>query len=227
LTQKIALLRTKPKDRRDVWNAGLLDGCRFDGKYEMPMLPKCSIVPDKLTAFSDAKIDKADGSFIHTFQDDYKFERLRRRPRRYLRLLLSYGGAIAPDFSVYRAMPLSLQINSVFRSRALGYWWAKNGVTVVPNVRWGDERSYEFCFDGLPQGSVVAVGTHGCIKRIRDRNYFLEGFFVMLERIRPTTVIVYGAASDDIFLPLFVAGYGVEIVVFPSKFSCSHAKEAV
>jgi hypothetical protein len=191
------------------------------------MLPACDIVPPKLTAFSDAKIKKADASFIHSFEDDYKFERLWREPRRYLPLIQSYGGAISPDFSVFRAMPLAEQIHSVYRSRAISYWWASNGITVVPNVRWGDGRTFEFCFDGLPQNSVVAVGTHGCVKRISDKRHFFEGFMIMLERIRPTVVVVYGAANDYIFPPLFVYGYGVKIVSFQSKFSRSHIREAM
>jgi len=193
----------------------------------MPLLPMCSAVPQKLIAFSDARNKKPDGSFLHTYQDDYKFERLWRRPWQYLPLVLSYGGAIGPDFSVYRSMPIPVQIHNVYRSRAIGWWWAKKGAIVVPNVRWGDQRSYKFCFDGLPQNSVVAVGTHGCVKGARDRNYFFEGFFAMLERINPTTVIVYGTVSDAIFLPLFVTAHGVQIVRFPSKFSSVRAKEVI
>jgi hypothetical protein len=224
---KLVTSSSKRQDRRDVWNARLLRGCHFDGKYEMPMLPLCETVPKALTAVSDANIGKADGSFLHSFEDDYKFEKLWREPRRYLALVQSYGGAIAPDFSVYRSMPLAEQLNSVYRSRAIGCWWAKNGVVVVPNVRWGDKRTFEFCFGGLPQNSVVAVGTHGCVKRIRDKSPFFEGFLVMLERIHPSTVIVYGANNDDIFPPLFVYGYGVRIISFQSKFSCSHVREVV
>lgn len=31
---------------------------------------------------------------------------------------------------------------------------AKNGVDVIPNVRWGDERTFAFCFDGIPMEST-------------------------------------------------------------------------
>ncbi|MDD6640155.1 MAG: hypothetical protein PUE66_04060 [Erysipelotrichaceae bacterium] len=29
--------------------------------------------------------------------------------------------------------------------------------------RWTDEASFEFCFGGIEQGFVVAVGSYGCI----------------------------------------------------------------
>jgi len=142
-----------------------------------------------------------------------------------LPLIKAFGGAIAPDFSLYREMPIVQQMYNVFRSRALGYWWSKNGVQVIPNVRWGDKRSYKFCFDGLPKDSTIAVGTHGCIKRVDDRRFFLDGFMVMLERVEPKAIVVYGSASNKIIPPLFVCN--IEIIQFESDFSRSRKMEAV
>ena len=50
-----------------------------------------------------------------------------------------------------------------------------NGIEVIPNVRWNDERTYEFCFDGIEKNKTVAVGTHGCIKRKEDKTFFKIG----------------------------------------------------
>jgi hypothetical protein len=215
------------KDDRDVWNAWLTEGAVFTKTYEFPMLQKCDYVPDKLTLFNNAKINRADNSCIHFYTDDCKFERVWREPMRYLKMIKRYGAVIAPDFSLYRELPLSWQIHNTYRGRALGHWWTENGITVIPNVRWGDERTYDFCFDGLPTESVVAVGSHGCVKTILDKKYFLKGFMTMLERISPKTIIVYGAVNDDIFPPLITHISNVEIKSFKSEFALSRIKEAV
>jgi len=222
---KTDLLSDISHDRRDVWNAGLLRGCKFEGKYEMPALPACEYIPEKLTSFTDAKIKAADNAFIHYFEDDYKFEQIWKTPKKYLPLKQAYGGAIAPDFSVYREMPLLQQAYNIFRSRVIGYWWAKNDIRVIPSARWGDRRTYDFCFDGLPKKSVIAVGTHGCVKHFDDKRYFVDGFMKMLEVIMPKTVLVYGSTSDKIFPPLFV--YGVEIIGYESDFSRSRKRMVV
>ncbi|MDR2733519.1 MAG: DUF4417 domain-containing protein [Spirochaetota bacterium] len=222
---RTVLLRPKPHDRRDVWNADLLRGCRFDGEWEMPVLQSCDCIPEKLTVFTNAQTKLADGSFIHFYEDDYLFERIWRIPKRYLSLIKAYGGAIAPDFSIYREMPLAQQMHNIFRSRTLGYWWSQNGVKVIPNVRWGDERTYKFCFDGLPKNSVVAIGTHGCVKHTDDRRYFFNGFIEMLDRITPKKIIVYGSASDRIFSPLFSCN--TEIIHFESDFSRVHKRKDI
>ena len=33
---------------------------------------------------------------------------------------------------------------------------------VIPTISWSGARSYEFCFDGVEKGSIVAVGMIGC-----------------------------------------------------------------
>lgn len=223
LLSNMSCFRNQQRDRRDVWNARLLQWCRYDGDFEMPCLPVCRVIPTRLTAFSEARTKSADESFIHCYEDDYRFERLWREPSRYLPLIRAYGGAIAPDFSVYREMPLPQQMYNVFRSRVIGYWWSRSGVTVVPNVRWGDERTYKFCFDGLPTDSVLAFGTHGCVKHVDDRRHVLDGFLVMLERLAPKAVIVYGSASEKIFPPMFARD--VEIIRFESGYSRSHLRK--
>jgi len=218
-------LKTGSHDRRDVWKAELLRWCRYDGEFEMPTIPVCDTLPQKLTAFTKADIANADNSFIHFFMDDYKFERVWNKPKRFLPLVQAYGGAIAPDFSLYREMPLVQQMFSVFKSRVMGYWWSRNGVSVIPNVRWGDARTHKFCFDGIPKASVVAIGTHGCVKHRDDRAHFFNGFMAMLECLEPRGIVIYGSASSRIIPPLFVGN--VEIVQFESDFSRSRKKEDV
>ena len=73
------------------------------------------------------------------------------------------------------------------------------GIQVIPNVRWTDERSYEFCFLGLPQNGVVAVSTLGLLKNKTSRKYFKKGLEELLKRINPRIIIVYGKMPEDVF----------------------------
>ncbi len=62
------------------------------------------------------------------------------------------------------------------------------GLTVIPTVSWSTPRSFEFCFDGIEKGSIVAVGTLGCKNNKRN---FMRGYNEMLERIKPSKIIVF------------------------------------
>ena len=88
----------------------------------------------------------------------------------------------------------------------MAYWLQSNGVSVIPNVRWGDERTYGFCFDGIPKFSPVAISTNGCIRGDLDRQYFKVGLRKMVEVLQPSAIINYSYMLDDIFGPYKNAG---------------------
>ena len=75
----------------------------------------------------------------------------------------------------------------------------KNGIEVIPNVRWGKEETYDFCFDGIPRGGTVAMGTNGCMSNNILRYYFKKGLKELIGRIAPKTIIVYGTMPKNIF----------------------------
>ena len=117
-------------------------------------------------------------------------------------------------------MPLVMQKWSTYQGKAIGVWLQNEGIEIIPNVRFADERSYNFCFDGVEKHSTVALGTHGCIKKLTDRAYFEKGLAEMVNRLQPQTIIVYGTAPDTIF-----GNYkekGIRIIQFDSEYALSH-----
>ena len=73
--------------------------------------------------------------------DDERFERIWKRSVAYLDRLSKFQGVISPDFSLYRDLPLGMQVWNTYRGHALGYWLSRQGLEVISNVRWGDERA--------------------------------------------------------------------------------------
>ena len=112
-----------------------------------------------------------------------------------------------------------MQLWNTYRGRALAHWLQENGIKVIPNVRFNDERTYDFCFDGIEKDKTVAVGTHGCIKRRADKAYFKAGLSELVKRLSPKNIIVYGAAPDEIFKEY--KDSGINIIAFESEFSKS------
>jgi hypothetical protein len=213
------------KNRKDVFHAWMVEGATFDGKWDIPTIPSADSLPLKVLSFDEMVSGKGCyESWVHFYQDDHKFERLWNQPDAYLERLRKYKGVISPDFSLYLDMPLAMQVWNTYRNRSIGYWLAKTGLKVIPNVRWGDERTYEFCFAGIIPGSVVAVGTHGCIKRTVGRKYFLQGFRELTSRLSPKAIVVYGRAPDELFALCKEAG--IMIKRFDSSFHESHHKKA-
>lgn len=78
---------------------------------------------------------------------------------------------------------------------------------------------YTFNIDGIERFKTIAVSTHGCIKSRIDREYFKKGLAETIVRLSPKTIVVYGAAPEDIFKEC--ADMGIGIIPFESEFSKS------
>ena len=138
-----------------------------------------------------------------------KFADILKNPKEELENFKNLECVITPDCSLYRDMPLTAQIANVYRSRAIGYYLQKNGIYVIPNIRWGDERSYtnkvfneKFAFLGIPKNSIVSIGTYGCIQSKESKKYFKEGLKEMIKELKPEVVLVYGSMPNIIFKDL-------------------------
>ena len=126
---------------------------------------------------------------VHFFVDDFRFNDIYEHPEKSLQKFKQYRFCCTPDCSVYGEMPPWRQLESVAHSRWIGAWWQSQGMTIVPTISWDAYSSYEFCFDGVEEGSVVAVATYACRQ---NRSGFLRGYVAMIERIHPEAVICYG-----------------------------------
>lgn len=91
-------------------------------------------------------------------------------------------------------MDLWRQLESVAKNRWVGAYWQSKGKVVIPTISWGDARSFEFCFDGVEQGGIVAVGMIGCK---HSRTAFMRGYNEMLECLKPKMIIVFGTPFSE------------------------------
>ena len=163
------------------------------GKFNFPIISKQEIDLDciDLWSWNKAKSNDEENKHktIHFFTYDWHFDSVYTNPKNALNKLQQYYAILTPDFSLYFDMPLALQIYSIFKNRWCGAYWQNQGLKVIPTVNWGKEDSFEFCFDGIEKGSVVAVSTYS---REDYEQEFMLGYNKMLEIIKPSAVICYG-----------------------------------
>ena len=126
-------------------------------------------------------------------------------PDDYVKKIYKYQGFITPDCSVYRDMPLAIQITNIYRNRAIGYYMQSKGIYVIPNVRWGDERTYttkflpeKIAFKGIQKKSIVSIGAYGQNQNKVNRYYFLQGLDETIKELEPKVVLVYGKLPDEV-----------------------------
>lgn len=185
----------------DGYSSYLVAEAVFVGKYQIPVLSKHEtiLIPKDMIPFDKRRKVKDNDIAINFYMHDKTFKQVLTHTKKYTAELSKFSQVISPDCSLYRDMPLCLQITNTYMNRAIGFYLEKNGIYVIPNVRWGDERSLEFCFDGLPTNDIVSISTYGCIKGYENKYYFKIGLREMLKVLKPQVVLVYGAMPDEVF----------------------------
>lgn len=176
-------------------NLGSYDPANCSGPYNIPELsPALPILPEiKFWSFSEKKSTKSPNhSGIHFFLDDYRFNVVWTYPDRYIHILRNFAAVCAPDFSIYTNMPAALQIYNHYRKHWVGAYWQSLGINVVPTISWAGPESFQWCFDGEPHGSAVAISTIGTQKRRESKALFLAGYREMKKRLNPAQILCYG-----------------------------------
>lgn len=173
------------------------------GPFEIPPIkPVYEIeplgMPLDMVAFDVCKrIAHPERIGVHFYMPDYKMARLWTHPDIYTEMLRRYRFVCTPDFSMYTNWPMALQINSHYRKCWIGAYWQNEGLTVIPTVTWSDERSYAWCFDGIPRKGIVAISSVGTQAEKETKRLFLSGFEAMLDTLKPRRILFHGDIPDD------------------------------
>ena len=213
------------------WKSYMVSGAKFS-QNDIPYCPTTAKqIPCELITYDEAKriyrcqLKNGHKDFLHMacvcfYEDDHEFDNRNGiwfNSSNAYKILSHFSGIITPDFSTYQDFPIPLKQWNTYRMRAFGYWYGSIlGNEVINNVRWGTPETYEYCFDGIPQNSIVAIGTvGGSPRKLIDRERFEDGLFEMVERLSPQTIIVYGSAKYPCFDKLHEQG--INIVSYPSR----------
>lgn len=129
---------------------------------------------------------------VHFFLNDYQFERLWRNPEQYILLLSKFKYVCSPDYSLYTDHPRAVQLFNHYKKHWLGAYWERNGITVIPTICWSDSKSFEWCFDGEPKDSIVAISTKGTQGDEIAKERFYAGYYQMLKRLNPSKILLFG-----------------------------------
>lgn len=222
----------------DMWNAFMFKDAEFVLGSDIPICNSTKdVIPHELISYEDAKHiyktkfntepDFFVDAFVHFYIDDQKFDGSRdgiwNNPYKALDIIRHFAGAITPDFSTNADFPDAIKRYNTFRMRAFGHWLISNNITVINNVRWGTVETWNYCFDGIPLNSIISIGTVASgLHKLENRPLFEEGLNLLIEKIKPSAIVVYGSSKYSFFDELKQSG--INIVSFPSKTSLAFSK---
>ncbi len=166
--------------------------------YQMPKVkPYTGDIPSEIISFNRARTSRENpGAAIHFFIWDRFFDCVWNTPSKYVGMFRRFWGLISTDYSVYADMTRPEVLWNSYRNKLLAAWFQEQGVAVIPNVSWARPWSYDFCFDGFPKHSVIAVNSTGIRKDSFSASLWMQGYEKAIEVLEPMKIVRYGAKQD-------------------------------
>ena len=206
------------KEVKDNFQAFLVENAKFVSQEEYPLLEEWMISeepPNKIIPFNKIKeVKNIEEYHICFYCRDEDFKRVKINPRQYVNMFRKSKGIIGLDFSVHTDMPLIKQKSQLNDNLSLTYFFGKSGVSIIPNIRYGSEKTKKDYLESVPKGSMIAFGTYGFIKTIKEQNVWLDVILDIIEIVQPKGVIIYGSLPSD--LKNWFRLYNVELYIYPS-----------
>ncbi len=168
------------------------------GDWQIPVIPAPTITELPVTSRAYDKRQHATSpaeTLLHGHLADKKLRTHLRDPGPWVTRFDPFWGIVAPDFSIWLDAPPDRKVFAVRMSRAVGVFHALRGIRVIPSLRWGDRRDYEFCFLGVDPGSAVAISNHGLWRDPVLRQAFIGGLPELTERLDPKAVFLHGTTD--------------------------------
>ncbi len=186
--------------KRKVDNLHLLEGITITNSFQMPKVDAYNGTTDfEMVSYNKRNTVTTSTKAIHFFMNDYQFitptwENVEKTT---YTLVEEDSIVFAPDFSLYVDVPMPVNTTNIYRSRLVAAYWQKCGLRVIPTASWGDVNSFKYCFDGLPQHSVIAVCGIGHEHHRSANKLWHMAMHEMERQISPTKLIVYGGKKPD------------------------------
>lgn len=220
----------KPKKPyiRDVFLAELILGASRTKPDGYPIIEEWMVAkkPPKEMFQWDRRQDvkNPEESGMSFYCNDSGFIPILNNPQGYIEKLRKYECVIGIDPSPYDNMPLVVQKSQIFNNLAITYYYGKQGLKIVPNVRLGNKDTIG-ALAAYPKGTLIAIGTHGFTHKISNREIFCEQVSIVVQVLRPSGILVYGPASNYIFQSAIEAN--IPIYQYDSYTMKENAKDKV
>lgn len=174
---------------KNVW-----ENTETTGRNGFPIIkPYSYSLPEHFVRFDKRRTVSAPSkTMLHFYMYDCDFLKVLRRPELYIEELKQYHSVVFPDASQYINMPSYRRRCNNGINKEIGQLWQKAGVRVVVNATWSDSESFNYCFDGLPTGCMIAINSMGIKTNPYSIYLWRKGYEQTLKRLQPSHIIRYG-----------------------------------
>lgn len=207
-------MQLKENQRRIIMvdNLHLISSITRTTPNNIPILnPYNGTLDFEYVSYKERKKRKADGCAMGFFLHDCDFTvPIWNKLEQTTHSIINYDVVFAPDFSLYVDNKFEMMNRyNVYRSRFVGAYWQHCGLSVIPVASWGNADSFLYCFEGLPENSVIAVCGIGHDGNPQAHRLWCAAIRELVRQKKPTSIIVYGGNKCS------VQGVNINLIFIP------------
>lgn len=213
-THIISNMRDVEKHRLRYENLHLSKGMSYTSQNGFPqMLPYNGEIPpfSKIYPYTMTSVAKGCNIGIHFFvRDVYFANSLWQNLERKTVYLSRFNLLFTPDYSFFVNPPIPF-VNkiSIYKCRFCGAYWQQCGFNVISTATYGDANSFSYCYEGLPEESIIAIGNETVhLKDPASVKLWQMAVRELEYQKHPTLIIIYGKRIE-------VPGLHTPVVYFP------------
>ena len=186
------MLKTNVR-KYDIFKLYYWHDAELVGKYRLPQLAPTQAIPHDVISFNERSgIRHPENHWVDFFVDDALFEGFWNHPEISFDNLRHFEGIITTDYSMLPEMLPGQIVWNCTRNRVMAFYLQQNGFNIVPTASWCTKDDFEWCFDGLPENSSIAISSNGCMSSPYGKRIFLLGIEELQKQKSPSHLIVCG-----------------------------------
>lgn len=190
----------------------LLNGIKFETNTSLPILDSYTGSLDyDFVSYPKRHNAQPSNTILHFFSDDHTFERIWDKLDETTMAMRNFAVRTAPDFSMWQDVPESINYINLYKSRFCAAYWQLNGFPTIPTVSWGSIRSFQYCLNGLPRHSILAVCGTGN-RRKEDFALWCRAISLTEDALAPIHFLIYGE-------PTTIPSIHTEVTFIPTQLS--------
>lgn len=179
-------------------------------------------IPVRIQSFSQSLYNPDYGAFIHFFEEEKNCSAYKNSLDQYADHLRKFKGVFSLDNSIEWGAPLKDQIKANSLNIDSQKYFQQQGIACIRNVRFGDAKSYPFCFSEITEGATLIIGSHGTQRRKDYKIVLIAGACSLVESKKPDLLLVYGKVPEMLVNTCILSG--TSLVRYPSQCEIAHMK---
>ena len=182
-----------------------------------------NVIPERIQSFSMSLTYPDYGAWVHFFEEEKKCKAYTEGLSPYIEHIKKFAGAISLDRSIGWCDPLDVQQDADNLNKYSQDLFKANGIPHIINVRFGDKKSFAFCFRDVPKKSIIFIGNHGTQRYADYKAVQFAGTDELIKRKQPRILLVYGSVDKQIVENCIKLQ--ISLARYPSRCELAHAKK--